>query len=171
MSEPQIQEYTSELPVKLTGKDVSAIRNRHYKYFPLARSMSDIWRIKLLMLQTTLITFNGTQRVNYHNYKRQPLSPIVCQMNAVTLHIFKIHFSIIFDSRFWSRDSVVGIVTGCRLDDRRMGIRVPVESKIVSYLRHRDRLWGHPASYPMGIGVSFPGGKAAGSWCWPLTSN
>jgi hypothetical protein len=28
----------------------------------------------------------------------------------------------------------------------------------------------HPISYPMGTGGSFPGGKAAGAWSWPLTS-
>jgi len=28
----------------------------------------------------------------------------------------------------------------------------------------------HPASYPMGTRVSIPGGKAAGSWSWPLAS-
>jgi hypothetical protein len=27
----------------------------------------------------------------------------------------------------------------------------------------------HPASYPMGTSDSFVGGKAAGSWSWPLT--
>jgi hypothetical protein len=27
----------------------------------------------------------------------------------------------------------------------------------------------HPTSYPMGTGGSFPGGKAAGAWNWPLT--
>jgi hypothetical protein len=37
--------------------------------------------------------------------------------------------------------------------------------------RRPDRLWAHPASYPMGNGDSFPGGKAAGARCWPLTSN
>jgi hypothetical protein len=29
----------------------------------------------------------------------------------------------------------------------------------------------HPISYPMGTGGPFPGGKAAGAWSWPLTSN
>jgi hypothetical protein len=29
----------------------------------------------------------------------------------------------------------------------------------------------HPASYPMGTGGSFPGGKAVGAWSWPLTSS
>jgi len=28
----------------------------------------------------------------------------------------------------------------------------------------------HPASYPMDIRGSFPGGKAAGPWSWPLIS-
>jgi hypothetical protein len=28
----------------------------------------------------------------------------------------------------------------------------------------------HPASYPVGTRDLFPGGKAAGAWCWPLTS-
>jgi hypothetical protein len=28
----------------------------------------------------------------------------------------------------------------------------------------------HPASYPMRIGGSFPGGNAVGAWSWPLTS-
>jgi hypothetical protein len=26
-------------------------------------------------------------------------------------------------------------------------------------------------SYPMGTGVAFPGGKAAGAWSWSFTSN
>jgi hypothetical protein len=28
----------------------------------------------------------------------------------------------------------------------------------------------HPASYPIGTGGSFPGGKAAGAWSWALTN-
>jgi len=28
----------------------------------------------------------------------------------------------------------------------------------------------HPTSYPRGTGSSFPGGKVAGTWSWPLTS-
>jgi len=32
------------------------------------------------------------------------------------------------------------------------------------------RLWSQPISYPMGTGGSFPTGKVAGAWSWPLTS-
>jgi len=39
-------------------------------------------------------------------------------------------------------------------------------------LRHRVQTGSaaHPASYSIGSGGSFPGGKAAGTWSCPLTS-
>jgi hypothetical protein len=41
-----------------------------------------------------------------------------------------------------SRDGVVGIATGYRLDDREVGVRVPVGSKIFSSPRRPERFWG-----------------------------
>jgi hypothetical protein len=41
-----------------------------------------------------------------------------------------------------SRHSIVGIATGYRLDDRRVGVRVPVGSRIFSFPRRPGRLWG-----------------------------
>jgi hypothetical protein len=43
-----------------------------------------------------------------------------------------------------SRGSVVGIATGYWLDDRGVGVRVPVGSIIFSSPRRPDRLWGPP---------------------------
>jgi hypothetical protein len=43
-----------------------------------------------------------------------------------------------------SRDSVVGIAAGYGLDDRGVGVRVPVGSIIISSPRRPDRLWGPP---------------------------
>jgi hypothetical protein len=40
--------------------------------------------------------------------------------------------------------SSVGIATGCRLDDRGVGVRVLVTSRILSSPRRPDRLWGPP---------------------------
>jgi hypothetical protein len=39
------------------------------------------------------------------------------------------------------------------------------------FLEHRvqNGSGAHPASYPMGTRGSFPGGKVAGTWSWPLT--
>jgi hypothetical protein len=43
-----------------------------------------------------------------------------------------------------SRDSVVGIATGYWLDNRGVGVRAPVGSRILSSRRRPDRLWGPP---------------------------
>jgi hypothetical protein len=45
---------------------------------------------------------------------------------------------------FRSRDSSVGIATGYGLDDRGVGVRVPVGSRIFSSTRRPDRLRGPP---------------------------
>jgi hypothetical protein len=43
-----------------------------------------------------------------------------------------------------SRDSSVGLATGYGLDDRGVGVQVPVGSRIFSTPRRQDRLWGPP---------------------------
>jgi hypothetical protein len=43
-----------------------------------------------------------------------------------------------------SRDSSVGIVTSYGLDGGRVGVRVPVRSRIFSSPRRPDRFWGPP---------------------------
>jgi hypothetical protein len=50
-------------------------------------------------------------------------------------------------------------------------VRVPVRTGNFS-LHHRVQTGSgaHPACYPMGTRGSFPGGKAARAWSWPLTS-
>jgi hypothetical protein len=70
-----------------------------------------------------------------------------------------------------SRESIVGIATGYGLDDRGVGVRVPVGSRIISSPRRPDRLWGPPNLLSNWYRGSFPGGKAAGACGWPLTSN
>jgi hypothetical protein len=61
-----------------------------------------------------------------------------------------------------SRDNLVGM-TGYGLDDQGVGVRVPMGARIFTYPCLPDELWGHPVSYPVGIGGSFRGGKAAGA--------
>jgi hypothetical protein len=64
-----------------------------------------------------------------------------------------------FDTEGVSRDRVVGIATGYGLDDRGVGVWVPIGPRIFSSPRP-DRLWGLPNLYPMGTGALFPEGKA-----------
>jgi hypothetical protein len=70
-----------------------------------------------------------------------------------------------------SRDSAVGIATGYGLDDWEVGVRVPVGSRIITSPCRPDMLWGPPNLLYNGYRELFPGGKAAGAWSWPLTSN
>jgi hypothetical protein len=59
-------------------------------------------------------------------------------------------------------DTSIGIATGYELEDRGVGVRVPVEQEF-SFLHVLQTGSGvHPASYVMDNGCSFPGGKAAG---------
>jgi hypothetical protein len=54
------------------------------------------------------------------------------------------------------------MVTGYGMDDRRVGVRVPVGSRIFTSQYGPDRLWS-TTSYPMGTGGSSPGVKRRGS--------
>jgi hypothetical protein len=60
--------------------------------------------------------------------------------------------------------SSVGIVLGCGLDDRGSRVLFPAGAGNFS-LHHRvqNGSGAQPASFPMGTGGSFPGGKAAGA--------
>jgi hypothetical protein len=62
-----------------------------------------------------------------------------------------------------SWDSVVGIATGYGLDDRGVGVRVPVRSRISLLHVIQTGSGAHPASYPMGTGGSVPRAKATGA--------
>jgi hypothetical protein len=68
-----------------------------------------------------------------------------------------------------SRDSVVGIATGYGLDDRRVGVRVPVGSRIFSCPRSQNWFWGPLSLLSNGYRGLFP--RAAGASTWPLTSS
>jgi hypothetical protein len=56
----------------------------------------------------------------------------------------------------------VGIATGYGLDGRGVGVRFPIGSSIL-LCRVQTGSGAHPASYPVGIVGSFPGGKVAGA--------
>jgi hypothetical protein len=70
-----------------------------------------------------------------------------------------------------SCDSSVGIALGYGQDDRGSRVRFLAGAGNFS-LHHRvqNGSRAHSASCPMGIKGSFPVGKAARAWSWPLTS-
>jgi hypothetical protein len=75
-----------------------------------------------------------------------------------------LHFQMVLLRFFFvSRDGVVGIVTGYGLDDRGVGVQVPVGSIIFSSPRRADRLWGSPSLLSNGYEGLFSQSKAAGA--------
>jgi hypothetical protein len=69
-----------------------------------------------------------------------------------------------------SCDSSVGIALGYGLDYQ--GSRVWLLAGAGNFFHHhvQNGSGAHPVSCPMGTRGSFPGGKAARAWRWPLTS-
>jgi hypothetical protein len=65
-------------------------------------------------------------------------------------------------------DSWACITLDYGLDDRDSMVRFPAGFSLHHHVQNGSE--AHPASYPMGTADSFPGGKAAGAWSWPLTS-
>jgi hypothetical protein len=59
--------------------------------------------------------------------------------------------------------STDGIAIGYGLDDRGVGVRVPVGSRIFTSPRRPDRFWGPPSLLSNGYRGRFPRGKAAGA--------
>jgi hypothetical protein len=60
-----------------------------------------------------------------------------------------------------SWDSTVGIATGYVLDDRGVGFRVPVGSRIFCSPRHSDQLWGPPSFLSNGYCELFRRGQSS----------
>jgi hypothetical protein len=99
---------------------------------------------------------------------------VIFRLGACCAYFLAFHLSSVFSFSLclhFSRDSAVGIATGYRLDDREVGIRVPVGSRIFTSHVVQTGSGVHPTYYTLGTWGLFPGGKAAGAWSWPLTSN
>jgi hypothetical protein len=93
------------------------------------------------------------------------------KLPLISLVRFLYFRNILLNTCLYSRDSAVGIATGYGLDDWEVGVRVPVRSRMFTSPCRPDRRWGPPNLLYNGYRGLFPGGKAAGVWSWPLTSN
>jgi hypothetical protein len=74
---------------------------------------------------------------------------------------FKINFILISPS-VRNRDSSVGIATGCGLDGRGVGVRVPVGAEFFYIPRRPDRFWGPTCLLSNGYCGSYPAVKQPG---------
>jgi hypothetical protein len=112
-----------------------------------------------------LISGHETHRCHYAvaGYHRNELSIVntlnECKLRSTTwtneqsfTSVYRVYS--VSNTIFWSgfvkcksRDRVVGIATGYGLDDRGVGVQVPIGSRIFSPPRRPDRLW-RPPNFP-----------------------
>jgi hypothetical protein len=98
-------------------------------------------------------------------------------MNVVLLFVLRLlpsngstHYSnILMTDLGRSQDSSVGTATGCQLDGRGVGIRVPVGARSFSSPRCPHHFWRPSNLLSNGYQELFPWGKADWAWNWPLT--
>jgi hypothetical protein len=64
--------------------------------------------------------------------------------------------------------ATVGIATSCGMDGL---VSIPGMARFFSSPQRPDQFWGPYRLLSNGHRGSFPGGKAAVAWSWPLTSN
>jgi hypothetical protein len=84
--------------------------------------------------------------------------------NALVLKVVIFNISYCKDNVKRSRGSVIGIETGYGLDDRWIGVAVPLGATISSSPRRSDRLWSPPNflsnRYRLSPGLKRPGREA-----------
>jgi hypothetical protein len=86
------------------------------------------------------------RKVNCLVYKIETILHLFAPFFILSVSSFRlviIFCCIYLFTRSWER--LVGIATGYGLDDRGVGFRVPVGSRIFSSPRYPDRLWGPPS--------------------------
>jgi hypothetical protein len=74
---------------------------------------------------------------------------------VVEIALYPLRYSL-----YWSRDSTVGIATGCGKVVRGVGVRVPARTRIFSSPHGPYRFWGPPSLLSNGYRGLFPRGKA-----------
>jgi hypothetical protein len=83
-------------------------------------------------------------------------------MSILILNFYKGRLFFSFTSLL-CQTAGAGVAIGYWLDDRGVGVRVPIGSNILSLHAVQTGSEAHPASNPMSTGGSFPGGKAMGT--------
>jgi hypothetical protein len=142
---------------------LTVTRNQHK---PRSSSLSNILNrpVHYVLLRTQYFSEHTVFRLKFEYLF------LLILFNIILLQFnFFVHF---IEYSFITRAVIaVGIALGYGLDS--WGSRVRFRAGTGNFsLHHRvhDGSGVHPASYPMGTRGSFPGGKAAGAWSWPLTS-
>jgi hypothetical protein len=143
----------------------------NHSKFQHSRQITQRYNRTFTLISFTLIccrTYLLCRLVCFHSLRETVVLP--CTSNRA---LFASPFVDYFVSQYscCTIDGAVRIATAYGLDNQGVGVRVPVVTRISLLDIVQTGSGVHPTSYPVGTRDPFPGGKAAGSWSWPLTSN
>jgi hypothetical protein len=100
---------------------------------------------------------NGWKHIGRKHSNKSVEIYVVPRVHLDSRHLI-IQLYYLFIYLLVSRNSVVGTATGYELDNRVVGVRVPVHSRIFSSPRRPDRLWGSSNILPNEYQGLFPQG-------------
>jgi hypothetical protein len=119
---------------------VSLHKFKPYNCTPKLMEIIDVMQFRIMMAEEFFHCPDLDWRLQSAFRSERTLS---CWWVFLYISKYFIFYTYCIDLR--SRDSPVGIVTGYGLDDRGVGVRVPVGSRIFSSPQRSDRLWGPPS--------------------------
>jgi hypothetical protein len=139
-------------------------------HFPSLQTVCTVCSLILILFRLLGVLFQEVPLPVFRMYSTFPPPSLFETFSVQRTLLFVIILELLAGVyKLWSssvrnkiRDSVVGIATSYRLDDRGVGVRVPVRPRIFSSPRRPDRLWGPPYLVSSGNLWLFSGFKRPG---------
>jgi hypothetical protein len=124
-------------------------------YWPPCISWLD-WATVECNLAACLVLASISSHTHIRAHYATHLPVLIPKLFHTVLHVvWHVHYNIPW-SRLRIRDSIFGITTSYGLDDRGVGVQVPVGSRIFCSPRRPDRLWDPPSLLSNGFQGLFP---------------
>jgi hypothetical protein len=135
-------------------------------FFPYGDRTCFQTTVEFIILHVSVIMILSEEQEAWTQWQQQVSLLTIKYALIVLVYVTLIYYC--YSQNSLSR--AVCITTGNGLDDRRVGVRVQVGSRIVTFPYRSDRPWGPHSLLAIGQRRLIPGKKAAGVWSSQLIS-
>jgi hypothetical protein len=150
---------------------ISQLNTCYSPYATSSLTRGWVCRLQLLLVLASVVILRSESRETHDQILlsqiRDALSlegqvPVFISPRNRVARLYPQPLGSLFVASYDSQGYGGGIASGCRLDGREVGVRVPVRARFSHLYVAQNGSGAHPASYSMGTGGSFPEGKANG---------